>query len=152
PAAFLLMIAMLLVPALWNGFPFIFADTGGYLARPYLHQLDLGRSALYGLFLALGVGFDFWPVVLVQAVVCAWMVILTLRTHGAGGRPGLALVVVGGLALFTSLPWYVGQLMPDIFVPLAVLGIHLLAFRTRKLRRIEIIGVSVVVAIAIASH
>src|SRR5262249_43313662 len=72
PAAFLLMIAMLLVPALWNGFPFIFADTGGYLARPYLHQLDLGRSALYGLFLALGVGFDFWPVVLVQAVVCAW--------------------------------------------------------------------------------
>jgi len=146
------MIAVLLAPALWNGFPFIFADTGGYLARPFLRELALGRSALYGLFLALGIPFDFWPVVLVQAVVTAWIVILTLRAHGVGGRPGLALAVIAALALLTSLPWYVGQLMPDFFVPLAVLGIYLLAFRAKKLRRMERVGVCAVLAFAMTSH
>ena len=48
-------------PALWNGFPLIFPDTGGYLDRPILGTLDMGRSALYGLFLYTGVRFHSGP-------------------------------------------------------------------------------------------
>jgi hypothetical protein len=29
-----LMVLALTIPALWNGFPIIFPDTGGYLTRP----------------------------------------------------------------------------------------------------------------------
>jgi hypothetical protein len=152
PCAFALMMALLLGPSLWNGFPLIFADTGGYLARPFLGNLELGRSALYGLFLALGIPLDFWPVIIIQAVATVWIVILMLRAHGLGGRPGLALLVVGILALLTSLPWYVGQLMPDVFVPLAVLGLDLLAFRANKLRIHERIGVAAILAFAITTH
>ena len=50
-AALSMSIIALLLPALVNGFPFVFADTGGYLARPFEHTLALGRSAFYGLFL-----------------------------------------------------------------------------------------------------
>ena len=28
------MVLALMAPALWNGFPLIFPDTGGYLSRP----------------------------------------------------------------------------------------------------------------------
>ena len=44
------MIAALLWPALWNGFPIVFHDTGGYLARPFEGTLTFGRSAFYGAF------------------------------------------------------------------------------------------------------
>src|SRR5580704_3265720 len=112
-AAVALMLAGLIAPALWNGFPLIFADTGGYLARPFYGTLELGRSALYGAFLAGGIPFDFWPNVVVQAGLTIWVVLLTLRTHLNGIRPAPALLVVLGLAALTSLPWTISQLMPD---------------------------------------
>ena len=42
------MAVLMLLPAIYNGFPFIYADTGGYVARPFEGTLELGRSALYG--------------------------------------------------------------------------------------------------------
>ena len=42
PAA---MALVLVAPALWNGFPLIYPDTGGYLERPLLGTLERGRSA-----------------------------------------------------------------------------------------------------------
>jgi hypothetical protein len=146
------MIGVLLAPAIVNGFPFIFADTGGYLLRPIEGQLELGRSALYGAFLLAGIAFDFWPVVIVQAAATCWIIVLTLRAFALGQRPGLALAVVLVLASATSLPWYVGQLMPDIFVPLCALALYLLAFHNRLLNRLEMAGLGAVVAFAMASH
>ena len=109
--AIVLMMGLLLAPAIFNGFPIIFADTGGYLLRPIEGQLELGRSALYGAFLLAGIAFDFWPVVIVQAAVTCWIIVLTLRAFDLGEQPGAALAVVLVLTLASSLPWYVGQLM-----------------------------------------
>jgi hypothetical protein len=152
PAAFLLSVALLLAPALWNGFPLIFADTGGYLARPFERTLAFGRSALYGTFIAAGIPFDFWPVVLAQAAAAVWVIVLTLRVQLAALRPSRLVIMMIGLAALTSLPWYAGQLMPDILVPLAVLSLHLLAFHTGDLRPTERIGLIGLVAFAIAAH
>jgi hypothetical protein len=146
------MLLVLLVPALWNGFPLIFSDTGGYLARPFERTLGLGRSAFYGTFIAAGIPLDFWPNVLLQAALTVWLIVLTWRVHGCGGRPGLAFVTVVVLAVVTSLPWFASQLMPDIFLPLAVLGLHLLAFQPAALRPFETIGLIALIAAAIASH
>ena len=152
PAAAALMVVVLIAPALWNGFPLIFADTGGYLARPFEGTLELGRSALYGAFLAGAAPFDFWPNVLIQAGLTIWVIVLTLRAHLNGIRPALAILVVLGLAVLTSLPWSASELMPDIFVPLAALALHLMAFRHDELRRLETLGLVALTAFAIASH
>jgi hypothetical protein len=98
------MVAALMAPALWNGFPLIFPDTSGYLDRAMLGTLGLGRSALYGLFLYAGVPFSFWPNALLQSALSVWLIVLTLRTNGLGGRPWLALSVVAMLTVGTSLP------------------------------------------------
>jgi hypothetical protein len=152
PAAAVLMVLGLLAPALWSGFPLIFSDTGGYLLRPFDGTLELGRSALYGAFLAAAIPLEFWPNVLIQAVLATWIIALTLRTHLDGVRPATALLVVLGLVALTSLPWTASQLMPDVFVPLAALALHLLAFRPTQLKAAEIAGLGGLAAFAIASH
>jgi len=149
--AFALMTTALLWPALSNRFPVIFYDTGGYLMAAIDGTLVNGRSALYGAFLALGIPLDFWPNVIAQAAATAWIVILTLRVHGFR-RPWLAAMLIMGLAVFTSLPWYAAQLMPDVLVPAATLALYLLAFRSALLRRWEILSLAAIIAFAMASH
>jgi len=146
------MLFVLLGPALWNGFPLIFPDTGGYLTRPIEGVPTLGRSALYGWFLYLAMPLAFWPVIVAQAAATAWIIVLTLRCHGLGGRPWLALGIATALSVFTSLPWFAAQLMPDILFSLAVLALHLLLFRTTELTTAERCGLGALIAIAIASH
>ena len=146
------MIALLLGPALWNGFPLIFPDTGGYLLRPLEGTLALGRSAVYGTFLAAGLPLDFWPNVLIQAAGTVFVIRVLLRTHGLGGRPWLAVILVVALAAFTALPWYVSLLMPEIWAGWAVLALYLLAFRRDALSRVEMLTLGAMIVFAIASH
>ena len=60
-AATLVCLAALLAPALWNGYPLLEYDTGGYLARWYEGYLVPSRSTVFGLFVHVGEGFHFWP-------------------------------------------------------------------------------------------
>ena len=48
---------MLLAPALWNGYPLLQWDTGGYLARWYEGYLVPSRSTVFGLYLHYGEDF-----------------------------------------------------------------------------------------------
>jgi hypothetical protein len=149
--AIALSMALLLSPAIVNGFPFVFADMGGYLARPFEHTLALGRSALYGLFLAAGISLSFWPNIILQAALTVGVLHIALRAYGLGG-PATLVLVTAALALISSLPWYAGQLMPDIFLPLAALGLHLLAFAPDRLNRVGTALLMLVVILGMASH
>jgi len=146
------MLLALMAPALWNGFPLIFPDTGGYLDRPILGTLGMGRSALYGLFLYTGVPFSFWPNAVLQSALTIWLIVLTMRAHGLGGRPWLALGIVAMLTVCTSLPWFSGQLMPDILFPAAVLAVYLLSYHNERHARWERFLLAAVIVFAIPSH
>ena len=146
------MVLVLLAPALWNGFPIIFPDTGGYLIAAMTGTPMLGRSALYGLFLRAGVPFAFWPCIVVQAALMAWLFVITLRVNGLGGRPWLALGIVAVTTLTTSLPWFAGQLMPDILFAAAALALYALAFAHDRLALWERLALAAVIALAIPSH
>jgi hypothetical protein len=146
------MLAVLMAPVLWNGFPLIFPDTGGYLTRPIEGTLLFGRSAFYGLFLYLGLPLSFWPIAVAQSAMMAWLIVLALRAHGLGGRPWLTLGTVMALAAGTSLPWMTGELLPDIFFPAAVLALDLLIFRYGRLLDWERYTLGAVMACAIMGH
>lgn len=146
------MVLLLLAPALWNRFPLIFPDTGGYLERPLEGTLEMGRSAFYGLFLAAGMRLAFWPNVIAQAALIVWLIVLTLRAHGFSGRPRLMLGIVALLTFTSSLPWIAGELMPDILFPAAVLAFYLLVFHGAGLSAWERLVLGAVIAFAIMSH
>jgi hypothetical protein len=54
-------ILLLLAPAMWNRFPFLQYDSGGYLARWFEGYLVPSRSTVYGLFAVAGWPLHFWP-------------------------------------------------------------------------------------------
>jgi hypothetical protein len=150
-AIYAVTVAVILLPAAWNGFPLVFSDTGGYLIRPFVHDLELGRSTLYGAFLASGIVADFWPNVAIQAFLCTWIVRLVLRTQGMTSLI-LWIAAVAALCAGTSLPWFAGQLEPDVFMPLSVLAFYLIAFAAPKLHSWEIAVLIAVIAFSIAVH
>lgn len=146
------MLLMLLAPAILNGFPLIFPDTGGYLDRPILGTLGMGRSALYGVFLYLGIPSGFWLNIFLQSALMIWLIVLTLRAHDLGGRPWLALGIVALLTVTTSAPWFAAQLMPDILFAVAALALHLLTFRDDALTRGERWALAAVIIFAMPCH
>ncbi len=91
--------ALLIAPALWNGFALLQWDTGGYLARWYEGYLVPSRAVVYGLILNAGVPLAFWPVLLLQSGLTVWILALVLRAHGFGRRPLLLLGVVAALSV-----------------------------------------------------
>lgn len=143
---------LLLAPAIWNRFPLLEYDTGGYLARWFEPWLVPSRSTVYGLFLALLAHPDFWPAVILQSLLMVWVLSLVLRATGLGGRPLLLLGVTAALAVLTTLPWIAGILLTDIFAGLAVLAVHLLAFAEETLRRWERHALFGLLAFAVATH
>jgi hypothetical protein len=143
---------LLLAPALWNGFPLLQWDTGGYLARFFEGYLVPSRSTVYGLFLAAGIPLDFWPDIAVQAAATTWVIAIAMRTYGAGKRPLIFLAVMVWLAAVTTLPWIAAILITDIFTGLSVLALHLLLFASHDLRKYERGGLIALVAFAAATH
>ena len=147
----LLCVAGLSAPALWNGFPLLQYDTGGYLVRWYEGYLVPSRAVLYGLFLNAGQWWNFWPVVVAQAALTTWVAALMLRVHGFR-HPLVLLGTIAALSAFTTLPWLTAILLTDIFCGLGVLGLYLLMARGNELGRAERIGLIALVAAAGATH
>ena len=147
-------LAALLAPALWNGWPLVFFDTGGYVKRAFDLELEPGRSIFYGLFLAGGsLGWmSLWGPVLLQAGATLWLLQLTLRTADLPAGPAATALLALGLSALTGISWYVGQLMPDILAPLLVLCLWLLGFRRDRLGMGEKVGVGAVAVLALLSH
>jgi hypothetical protein len=151
-AATLAAMIALLSPALWNGFPLLQYDTGGYLARWFEGYLVPSRSVVYGLFVVAGWPLDFWPVVVVQAAATIWVLALALRAYGFGGRPWTLLAVILALCATSTLPWIAGILLTDIFAGLGVLALHLVVMRPQTLSRGERVALVGFIAFCGATH
>jgi hypothetical protein len=145
-------ILLLVAPALWNRFPFLEYDSGGYLARWYEGSLMPSRSTVYGLFAVAGWPLDFWPEVVLQAAVAVWVLALVLRAGGFGDRRFALLGTVAALAVATSLPWLAGILLTDIFAGTSVLALHLVLFAPDALGRRERAALVLFIAFAAATH
>jgi len=150
-AATLLGIATLIGPAIWNRFPLLQYDTGGYLARWFEGYLVPSRPGAYGLLLAGTVPWNFWPVVLLQALLVVWTIRLLLRSLGLGGRPWLLLAILVSLSVTTALPWLSSILLTDIFAGLSFLALFLVVFG-RGITRWERGALIVLVAFSAATH
>ncbi len=142
---------ILLLPALWNGFPLLEYDTGGYLARWFEGTLVPSRSTTYGLFLAAGSSLDFWPILALQAAAAVWILSLMLRTHRFNGAIGLV-TILAALTVTTALPWLASVLLTDIFAGLAVLAFHMLVWRGERIAPAERLAVIVFIAFAASTH
>jgi hypothetical protein len=150
-ATAVVILPMLLAPALWNGYPLLQSDTGGYLARWYEGYLVPSRSTVFGLYLHYGETSYFWFNLAIQAIATIWILQLVLRVFGLA-RPwrlfGLFLV----LTLTTALPWLASMLLTDIFAGLSVLSLFVLVLHGDKISRSEKAALFFFTAFAAATH
>src|ERR1700748_3794578 len=101
--AAILIPLFLIAPALWNGYPLLQWDTGGYLARWYEGYLVPSRSTVFGIYLHLGEHSGFWITLGIQALATLWILQLTLRVLELA-RPFRLLSISLPLILTTALP------------------------------------------------
>ncbi len=142
---------MLLAPALWNGYPLLQWDTGGYLARWYEGYLVPSRSTVFGLYLHFGEGSSFWLNLGIQALATLWILQLTLRVFGIVSPVrifGLALALV----VTTALPWLASMLLTDIFAGLSILSLFLLVLHGDKISAVRKILAVCVHRVCWATH
>ncbi len=124
----------LLMAAIWNGYPLIFYDTGGYLAQGLRGEFYVERAPVYSLFLRLSGGsISLWFSIILQALMTSYVLVQTARLT----RPGLplwALLLIGiVLCVVTGLPWYVGQIVPDSMAAVVICTAYLLGFHQARL-------------------
>ena len=92
-----------------------------------------GRSVYYGLLLYLGyLAGSVWIIALAQSLLAATSLVLTVvliaRSRGAEVHPAAMLTIGLVTALGTSLGYFSGYLMPDLFTGLTVLAVSNLLF------------------------
>lgn len=126
----------MIAPALWNGYPLLQYDTGGYLARWYEGYLVPSRSTAYGIYLHLGEASHFWLNLGVQALAVIWIVQAVLRVFGIV-RPLRIAAIAVGLCATTALPVLTSLLLTDIFAGLSVLTLFLLVVHGNRFSKLE---------------
>jgi hypothetical protein len=143
----------LIWPAVWNGYPIVFADTGTYLSQAIHLYAGWDRPVFYSLFLLpLHWTVTLWPVVVVQALLTAWILWLVCRVLVPNLSAGVFVVGTVTLAASTWLPWIVSEVMPDLFTPLLVLIISLLAWVPERLTQREQIVLATLATCMITSQ
>jgi hypothetical protein len=142
---------MLVLPALWNGYPLLQYDTGGYLARWYEGYLVPSRSTVFGLYLHFGEDSSFWINLGIQALATLWILQLTLRVFGLV-RPWRLAAISVALILTTALPWLASTLLTDIFTGLSVLALFILVVHGKRISTVEKCLLFAFTAFAAATH
>lgn len=117
---------LILAPALVNGFPFVYPDSGTYVRSAFQGYVPIDRPFWYGIFMritSLG-GHTFWGIVMGQALLCSTYILRTIKLFVAPKRLHLiSLFVFAALAGLSSVGYYAGVLIPDIFTAIGILAI-----------------------------
>jgi len=144
--------ALLAWPAILNGYPLLFSDTGALMDMGF--QLDAGwdKPWVYGpLLAASSLGLTLWGPVAAQTLVTSWALWLTQAVLGPRNAT-IHLIVCATLAATSAAPWFTSLLMPDVFAPLVALTLFVLAFGAGRISRLEHWGIAALATVAIAAH
>lgn len=96
-------------------------------AKPQTGTVGTGRSVYYGIALFLSDRLaSVWLVVAVQALIASWLLHLACRRTLPRPSSVGFLCLIGALTTLSSLPFFVGYLMPDVFAGFYIVAVALL--------------------------
>jgi hypothetical protein len=151
-----LAVCLLLWVALYNAYPTVYPDTGGYIyTGAFGIALPPFRSPGYSVFIRLtSFGLSPWITVVVQAILVVF-VLSALCRYLIGGdsrfRDRCLVLITAALAALTSLPWETSLVMPDVFAGVVFLALFLLAFND-ELMWIERFVLAAIAGVGVGAH
>jgi len=142
---------MMMWPAIYNGYPLVFSDTGAYVNASFSFYPPIDRAMGYGIFIRLtSMGISLWGVVVGQALLMMYLIIRSTQLFASKIPPYLVGLIVVGLAVFTPAPWFVSQIMMDIFAPIMILAAALFIFA--KVNIWERVALGALVVLSLTMH
>lgn len=123
---------ILLIVALYNGYPLVYSDTGTYIYSGFDRFIPNDRPITYGLFIKLfSFNYSMWFIIIFQNLITAFVLYEVLKTiiNNKNHFIFFYLSVLTFLVLFTGVGWYSNQIMPDFFAPISILIIYILLKR-----------------------
>jgi hypothetical protein len=145
--------AALLMPAIVNGYPFIFADTGTYLFSAMRLQVPHDRPVFYSIFAALlHWRLSPWPIVIAQSALVAILIRLVAKAVFNIASPWVTPIAAIALVFGSSLPWFSGQIVPDIFTSVLMLALLLIVFGWGRMTLAERWFALCMVPVCVAVH
>lgn len=152
-ASILLLTPLFLLVAMWNGFPFLFFDSGAYVLEGFATVFVPERSPVYSLFIEYTLGREsLWFVAIAQSLMTAIVIVEFARALWPRTSFWLMLRVGAALSILTSISWFAGQIEPDCFTAVLTLALYPLAFRIEKLGWARAILLVLVGGVAIGCH
>jgi hypothetical protein len=161
--------AVLLAPIFYNGWPFLFTDTGTYFQSGYRALYGLvgrreGASLLSDTYLAarspyygapitlLDRAATVWSVVALQAVAAAFALWLLAKAIDLRRQAWSYAILIVGLTCASALPLFVGFVMPDLFAGLALAYGAILITYPERLTKRETIWAWIALVASLAFH
>ena len=115
-------------------------------------EVMAGRSIYYGALAYLGqLTGGFWLTVFVQGLAVAWLAEMTLRASGRRRLDAFA-ATVAVLAFATPAPFFVADLMPDVWSGVAIGAMALLFALPGRLTRLDMVALAAMTAFSAMAH
>ncbi|WP_291296490.1 hypothetical protein [Elioraea sp.] len=144
--------ALLVWPAIVNGYPILFSDTGAFLAQSLVPLMIWDKPWVYGPLLHLfHWRITLWLPLVAQGLMMSHLLWLTGRVVW-GARPLAHVALTTFAAAVTTAPFTIALLMPDVFTAAVVLALFLLGFGADRLGRWEMLWAGAVATLGIAAH
>lgn len=128
---FVLSIICLIYPAIINGYPLVYPDTGTYIVSGFNNTVPIDRPIMYSFFLRhISLYETLWLVIIMQAVIVIITIQLFFKCINKDKKYNLfSFITIALLSFTTGISYYTSQIMPDIFSAVLIIccGI-LLAF------------------------
>ncbi|MDH4474413.1 MAG: hypothetical protein QE487_17540 [Fluviicola sp.] len=120
-------ILLLIWPALYNGYPLFYADSGTYIMSSIHVEIPIDRPLFYGFFLRVTtMQAIMWMAIVLQGLISFWIINKTILLLYPTKTHLFRAVIFLLLAILSGLPWYTAQVMPDLFIALSILSIYLI--------------------------
>lgn len=147
---YLLLCALILnLPAIDNGFVFLFQDSADYLSG----RIHIFRLPIYSTFAKIGYKFySIWVIAFAQALIISHLIYLINKSIYGRINYIFMLLQIGILTTFSSLPYFAAFMMADVFTSILFMALYLLIFHDKSLDKITIYYLYVLIAFSAMAH
>ncbi len=120
----LFVFALILIwPALQNGYPLVYSDSGTYINAGFTKIIPVDRPILYCMFVKyMSLKKSLWFVIIAQAFIVLFVIHMLTRKFTTKNITLLSIIIIVILSFTTGLSNYTSQIMPDIFSAIAIIG------------------------------
>ncbi len=146
-------VVLLLLPAMYNGYPLMNTDDGTYIWSGFFPGTPVDRPIAYGLVMRITSlnGISLFLAAVAQCWLVSWLIFRVFRRVMAGSQYLLpAVVTILLLSFCSSVAWISSEMLPDVFTSVAMLSLSLILLQQE--RKGITIFLFCVYTVAIATH